>query len=176
AARSRPAALPSSRLQPRAWPQASLLFCQHRPQRLHVQRLLGHHLFQPPVLIFQLPQPSRFPDVQPAVLRLPAVVGLIADPVLPADFSHRQPRFHFHQNPNDLLLAESTFPHRSSSLGFYTPENSHFRWFSFGGARQSGFAVLWSCIGWRDFLVSSYVSVEGAVDFGLSADQSGGVA
>ena len=41
------------------------------------------------------------------------------------------------QHPDDLLLAESTFPHRSSSLGFYTPENSHFRWFSFGGARQN---------------------------------------
>src|SRR5439155_17725617 len=136
AARSAPGALPSSRLRPRAWPQALLLFCQHRPQRLDVQRLVGHHLLQPPVLILQLPQPSRFTDFQPAVLRLPAVVRLIADLVLPADLPHRQTRFHFLQNPNDLLLAESTLPHRSSSLGFYTPENSHLSWSSFGGAGQ----------------------------------------
>ena len=39
---------------PFASPWALPVFCGDRLQRLNVQRLLRHHLFQPPVFVFQL--------------------------------------------------------------------------------------------------------------------------
>src|SRR5207302_5230142 len=64
--------------------QALPVFCEHVFQRPVIQRQLGHHVLQLPVLVFQLLQPLGLAAVHPAVLRLPAVVSLLADPVLPA--------------------------------------------------------------------------------------------
>jgi hypothetical protein len=47
-----------------------------------IQRQIRHHMLQLPVLIFQLLQLLGFAAVHPGVLRLPAVVSLLRDPVL----------------------------------------------------------------------------------------------
>jgi hypothetical protein len=46
---------------------------QPRLERFFVQAEIGHQLLQPAVLVFQTPQPLRFPNLHPAVLALPAV-------------------------------------------------------------------------------------------------------
>src|SRR5712692_10945089 len=91
-------------------------------------------MLQPAVLLLQLFQPPCLIHLQPSVFRLPAVVRRPADPVLPANLAHLHPGLAFLQHPNDLFLRESALPHRLSSSGFYTPENSHFNWYSFRGA------------------------------------------
>ena len=61
------AALPNllaSHPPPRAGPWALRLFSQHRLKRLKVQRLLRHHLLQPPVFVFQALQPASFTHLQ----------------------------------------------------------------------------------------------------------------
>src|ERR1700736_612522 len=115
----------ASRPPPRAEPWASELFSQHRLQCLNVQRLLRHHLLQPPVFFFQAPQPTSFIHLQATILRLPAVVRLVADPVLPTDLLDRHPGFSFLQNPNNLFLRKSALLHdRLSSPALY-PRRTH---------------------------------------------------
>jgi hypothetical protein len=59
----------------------SPLFCQQILQDLDVQRLVGHHALQAPVLIFQGTEPLRLVDFQTAILAAPLVEGLARDPV-----------------------------------------------------------------------------------------------
>jgi hypothetical protein len=40
----------------------------HRPHRLQVERLLGHDLFQPAILVLELSQPLDVAELQTAVL------------------------------------------------------------------------------------------------------------
>ncbi len=58
--------------------------------------------------------------------------------MLPADVRHPHPRVPFLQHSNDLFFREPALPHLKSSLGLYTPEDSHFRWSSFGGQVKGG--------------------------------------
>jgi hypothetical protein len=90
------------------------LFSPHRFQRLDVQRLLGHDVFQPPVLILQLLQALEFAQLEAAVLRLPAVVRLLGDPVRPAQVRHLPPGFAFLDDRQDLLVAKFAPLYRSS--------------------------------------------------------------
>src|SRR5713101_8205092 len=63
--------------------QAPPVFSYDRLERFFVQAEIGHQLLQPAVLVFQTPQPLRFPNLHPAILTLPAVQRRLADAVLP---------------------------------------------------------------------------------------------
>jgi hypothetical protein len=54
--------------------------------------MLGHGLLQPAVLLLQLPQPLRIADLEPVVLRLPAIERLLANLVFAAQFRRLEPR------------------------------------------------------------------------------------
>jgi hypothetical protein len=56
-------------------------FCHHRFQRLDVECLFGDDVFQPAVLILELLQALHLTELHPAVLGLPAVIGLLGDPI-----------------------------------------------------------------------------------------------
>src|SRR5947209_8177061 len=58
-------------------------------------------------------KPSKLAHVQAAVLRLPAVVRPLADPVLAADIAHLLTGFRQPQDADDLLLGELTLAHDS---------------------------------------------------------------
>ena len=64
-------------------------------------------MLQLPVLVFQLLQFLRIPTVHPAVLRLPAVVSLLRDPVLSAQLRRCQSCLALLQDFDDLLFAVS---------------------------------------------------------------------
>ena len=123
----------ASRPLPLGGPGASELFCQHPFQCLEVQRLLGHHLLQPAVLVLQLPQPPRLAHLQTPVLRLPPMVGLGTDAVLPANLFRLHPPFPFLQHPDNLLLRKPAPLHRESSFGLLYPRTHIFPGPVFGG-------------------------------------------
>lgn len=56
-------------------------FCVDRLQRWDVQRVLRHHLFQPPVFIFQLAQLLHRAHVKPSVLCPPILTRGLRDAV-----------------------------------------------------------------------------------------------
>jgi hypothetical protein len=75
-------------------------------------------MLQLPVLVLQLLHLLRVATLHPAVLRLPAVVGLLRDPVLSAQLRRCQPCFALLQDRDDLLFAMSrAFPCGSPLLG-----------------------------------------------------------
>jgi hypothetical protein len=80
-------------------------------QRSVIQRQLGYYVFQLPVLVFQLLQFLGFATVHPSVLRLPAVVSLLRDVVLPAEIRRRQSCFALLQDRDNLLFAVSCSLH-----------------------------------------------------------------
>ena len=84
----------------------------------------------------QRQRPSRLAHLQAPILRVPAVVGLGTNAVLPADLFCLYPRFPFLQNCKNLLLPKPAPLHRESSSWILIPENSHFHWTSFPGAGQ----------------------------------------
>lgn len=61
-------------------------------QERHVQCLIGHQLFQPRVLDFQLLEMRGIVGLHPAVLRSPAVKGLLAEAKTLDDLGHRPAR------------------------------------------------------------------------------------
>jgi hypothetical protein len=76
-------------------------------------------------------QALRVRRAHPAVLRLPAIEGLIADPVPAADLRRRRPALLLTQRPDDLRLAKPTLPHRPSP-----DDGLSYRPGIFGGAGQ----------------------------------------
>src|SRR5262245_5012873 len=54
-------------------------------QHVSVQGQIGHQLLEPPILLFQLPQPPQLGDPHPSELALPTGEGLLAHPQLTAD-------------------------------------------------------------------------------------------
>ena len=62
------------------------------------------------ILFFQRLEALRLTHLQPAVLLLPAIQRLPAQPVLPADLLRRRPRLDLLQDRDDLLFAVSTLP------------------------------------------------------------------
>src|SRR4029450_8838927 len=84
----------SSAPPPRAARWGLPLFCHHRFQRLDVQRLFGDDVFEPAILVLELLPPLHLAQLHAAVLRFPAVVRLLGDPMrttkvgdLPAGFA-----------------------------------------------------------------------------------------
>ena len=72
-----------------------------------LQVQIGVHLLKTPILLLQFlgsPYVGRF---HAAILEFPLVAGGVAETVLPANLIHHPTRFHFPQNPDDLVLAES---------------------------------------------------------------------
>src|SRR5205814_7418090 len=57
----------------RAGPQPSRVFSQQLLEDLVVERLAGHQLLQPPVLVLEGLEPSRVTDVHAGVLALPPI-------------------------------------------------------------------------------------------------------
>src|SRR5690606_26517990 len=90
-AAARSGAAPAGRAPPRAARRASQIICDDVLQRGVVERQLAQQLLQLAILVFQLLEAAQLAHLQPAVLRLPAVVGRVADPVLAADVGARAP-------------------------------------------------------------------------------------
>src|SRR4029453_12293707 len=88
-------------------------------------------MLQLSVLVLQLLQLLGFTAVHPTVLRLPAVVRLLRDPVLPAQLRCCQSCLALLQDRDDLLFAVSRAFHCGSPLLVW--ENSHSRWSGFRG-------------------------------------------
>lgn len=60
-------------------------FCGERFERLDVQRLVHHHLFQPPIFLFQLARFLHVADLQSGVFRPPLIECGIRDAVFPVE-------------------------------------------------------------------------------------------
>src|SRR4030095_16588433 len=99
-----------------------------------IQCQIRHHMLQLSVLVLQLLQLLGFTAVHPTVLRLPAVVRLLRDPVLPAQLRCCQSCLALLQDRDDLLFAVSRAFHCGSPLLVW--ENSHSRWSGFRGLGQ----------------------------------------
>jgi hypothetical protein len=91
------------------------LFCDDRLERLDIERLLGHDLFQPTVLVFDLFQPLHLAELHAAVLRFPAVVRLLGNPMRPTQVGDFPTGFALFDDRQDLLVGEFAPFHRSSS-------------------------------------------------------------
>src|ERR1051326_4586598 len=85
--------------------RAPPVFFNHRFQHLLVQTQIRHQFLQPPVFIFQLPQPLRFSHAHPAVLGLPRVDGVLRYSQLPPHLRRAPARFHLLQRPDHLHFA-----------------------------------------------------------------------
>src|SRR6185436_5538908 len=77
------------------------------------ERQLSDKLLESPVLVLERPEPLRLAHVHPAELRLPAVEGLLADPVAAAKLGCLRPRLGLLQDADDLLVLELAASHRS---------------------------------------------------------------
>src|ERR1700731_2320938 len=87
-------------------------------------------MLQLPVLVLQLLQLLGFSAVHTTVLRLPAVIGLLRDTVLPTQLRCAQPSFSLLQDRDDLFFTMPCPLHLRFSLpGFW--RNSHFTWHTF---------------------------------------------
>src|SRR6476661_1301948 len=86
-------------------------------------------MLQLPVLILQLLQSLGFAAVHPAVLRLPAVIGLLCNAVLPTQLRRGQSSFSLLQNRDDLLFAMPCPFHLRFSFRVW--RNSHSTWLTF---------------------------------------------
>lgn len=120
-----------------AAPWASPVFGGDVLQGPHIQGEIGHHLLEFPVLLLELAPPPQLADLEPAVLRFPALVGPLAHAELTAHVGDRLARLHPLQDPNDLLFAESALPHGICSL----PSKvilSYFPWTSSWGEGHNG--------------------------------------
>src|SRR5437763_6395885 len=73
-------------------------------------------MLQLPVLVLQLLQLLGFTAVHPTILRLPAVVSLLRDPVLSAQLGRCQSCLALLQDRDDLLFAVSRAFHCGSPL------------------------------------------------------------
>ena len=81
------------------------LFCDDRFECLNVERLHGDDLFQAAILILELLQPLHLTEFHPAVLRLPAVVRLLGDPVGATQVRDLPTGFAFSDDRQDLLVG-----------------------------------------------------------------------
>jgi hypothetical protein len=77
--------------------------------------LLGDDVFQSTVFIFDLLQPLQLTALEATVLRLPAVLRLLGDPVRAAQVGNLPAGFAFFHDRQNLLVAEFAPFHRSSS-------------------------------------------------------------
>jgi len=79
----------------------------------NVERLLSDDVLEAPVFIFELLELPGVAHVHPAVLGLPAVEALLADPVPPAQVLRLGSRLGLPEHPDDLLLGKPLPLHRA---------------------------------------------------------------
>src|SRR6185312_14889182 len=95
-----------------------------------------------PVLVFEVFQSLGFAAFHPSVLRFPAIVGLLGNPLLPAQLRGAEPGLTLLQDRDDLFLAVSFAFH----LGSPSPVETHIvGWHSFWGLGQRQRLVLETC-------------------------------
>jgi len=87
------------------------LFSKYFVEHLLVERQIRHQLFQPAVLVLELPELLDLARRHLAEPFLPPVPGLLADPKLPTDLHHRGAVIHLLQGQGDLLVRKSALPH-----------------------------------------------------------------
>src|SRR5262249_25545707 len=80
-------------------------------EHLHVEREIRDERLQSTILVLEALQPSRIAYVEPAVLGLPAIEGVLADAVLAADRVDLLARFRLLEHAHDLFLREPALPH-----------------------------------------------------------------
>src|SRR5262249_29342009 len=98
---------------------ASELFCQRLPENRLVERQVGDELLELAILLAQLAELLQLARADVAELLLPAIVGLLADPVLAAHLHHRHTALPLPADRHHLLRRELARPHRPiSSLGW----------------------------------------------------------
>ena len=76
-----------------------------------VERVIGDDLLELLVLFFPLPYPSQLTDLQPTLVRFPAVGGGVADAFLAAHVCQRLASFNALQDPDNLLFTEAGASH-----------------------------------------------------------------
>jgi len=85
--------------------EALELFSDDLLQHVAIERQIRHELLQLAVLLAQLPQLSQFTQTYPAVLSLPGVKCLLANPELPADLRRFFSTFRLPQRLQNLLFC-----------------------------------------------------------------------
>ena len=87
----------------------------------NVQGLLCNQLLQPLVFFLNLFEPFGLVDLQPSVLPPPAVVGVLADPKMPAYLTNAlalgEEDFGLAQVVDDLFICESSSRHENPLSG-----------------------------------------------------------
>ncbi len=71
---------------------------------MDVQRLVRHHLFEPPVFVFQLAEPLHITHFEPGIFRPPLIKGGIRDPVFAAELWDPNARLGVFEYRNDLFF------------------------------------------------------------------------
>src|SRR5215471_5741493 len=95
-------------------PPASPFFCEHRLERLDVERKIGDDLLQPPIFIFELSQSLRLAVIHSRKLGFPAIERRRSYADSPDDIFHLRAGVGLAKRSDDLLLGESTFRHAFS--------------------------------------------------------------
>lgn len=83
------------------------LFCQRLGDNLGLQTLLGIHLLQAPILVFELLHACHQRRIHAAVLGAPFVERGVADAVLAAQFRDRAAGFGLLEDGDDLAVGKA---------------------------------------------------------------------
>src|SRR3954470_9072793 len=86
-------------------PRASPFFCEHRLQRLVIERLLRDNLLEPRILVLELAQTLRVADLHAAELCTPAIERLLGHAHSPAHIADLRAGLDFLQRSDDLFFS-----------------------------------------------------------------------
>lgn len=87
--------------------------CGDGVQRLELQHFFRHHLFEPPVFVFQLGQRFHITDFEPSTLGPPLIKRGVRNAVLAAEHVDAMPACASLAHSNHLFLGVS-FPYHGS--------------------------------------------------------------
>src|SRR5213594_4429356 len=90
-------------------------FFDERLQGLVIECEIGDQALEPAVFMLERAQAPGLIHLEARVLGFPAIEGLLADGVTPAEVDALRPRLGFLQDPDDLLLGEPLSLHRGAS-------------------------------------------------------------
>src|SRR5271165_6885984 len=94
--------------------RASQFFCQHILEHHFIQRQFRHQPLEPTVLFLELFELSHLIRLQPLVLLLPSIEGLLRDSHLADQLRHRHPHFRLLQHRHNLLHRKTLPLHGES--------------------------------------------------------------
>src|SRR5262249_32583264 len=127
------------------------LFSERLLQDRLVERQVGDDLLELPILLAELPELAHLRGPQIAEALLPALVGLLADPVLPAQLDHWHAAVPLPEDVHHLLRRELARPHRPRPPSAWGPCGGSLRealWLRNGGQAQMDTCAS-SALPWR---------------------------